>query len=188
MSKCIIDRIGADKIIEVCKSAKTFKEACEKLDCGYRYLIDAAIKLKCYDELKARSKKFSRKRDFKNTPWLVKDPTKTSVGFTRYKTDHNIWCQELFAGRISAPSEKIKRHLYAAGFKKNVCECCGISEWNGKPISCQLHHIDGNPQNNTLENLQILCPNCHTQTDNYGSKNARNKERGMTSSSEDSGL
>ena len=126
MSKCIIDRIGADKIIEVCKSAKTFKEAYEKLNCGYRYLIDAAIKLKCYDELKERSKKFSKKRDVKATPWLIRDPMKNKAGFTSWRTDHNIWCQELFAGRISAASEKIKQHLYAAGFKKNVCECCGI--------------------------------------------------------------
>lgn len=186
MSKNVIDRIGAEKIIEVCKSAKSFKEACEQLNCGYRYLISAAIKLGCYDELNARSKKFAKKRDFKNSLWRVKDTT--SRNKNGYITDHKIWCQELFAGRILTASEKIKRHLYAAGFKENKCECCGITEWNGKPISCQLHHIDGNPQNNKLENLQILCPNCHTQTDNYGSKNAKNKERGMTSSSEDSGL
>ena len=185
MSKTIIDRIGVDKIIKVCKSAKTFKEACEQLNCGYRYLINAAIKLGCYDQLKERSNKFSHKRNFKNTPWLIKDSKKNAVGFTSYRTDHTIWCQELFAGRISAASEKIKNHLYAAGLKKNVCECCGISEWNGKSISCQLHHIDGNSQNNTLENLQILCPNCHTQTDNYGSKNAKNKEREMIMNNKD---
>ena len=64
MSKNIIDRIGADKIIEICKSAKTFKEACEQLNCSYRYLIDAAIKLGCYDQLKERSKRLSHKKRF----------------------------------------------------------------------------------------------------------------------------
>ena len=51
------------------------------------------------------------------------------------------------------------------------CEICGISEWNGKPISLQLHHVDGNRKNNLLSNIQILCPNCHSQTDNYAGKN-----------------
>ena len=77
------------------------------------------MKLGCYDELNARSKKFAKKRDFKNSPWRVKDIT--SKNKNGYITDHKIWCQELFAGRILTASEKIKRHLYAAGFKENKC-------------------------------------------------------------------
>lgn len=160
MSKKLIDRIGADKIIEVCKSAKTFKEACEKLDCGYRYLLAAAIELGVYDELNARSKEFSHKNTITDKPWRIK--TKNGYGFTVYVTDDKIWCNELFKGNITAQAVRIKRHLIAAGYKSDICECCGISDWNGKPISLQLHHIDGNPKNNKLENLQILCPNCHT--------------------------
>lgn len=53
-----------------------------------------------------------------------------------------------------------------------VCEKCGIENWNNKPIVMQLHHINGDSKDNTLENLQLLCPNCHSQTDNY-----RNKQR-----------
>lgn len=61
---------------------------------------------------------------------------------------------------------KLKERLFSEGIKECKCECCGISEWQGKPISLQLHHINGN----RLENLQILCPNCHSQTDNFSSK------------------
>ena len=51
------------------------------------------------------------------------------------------------------------------------CFECGIgAEWNGKKLSLQLDHIDGNSDNNSLKNLRILCPNCHTQTETYGSK------------------
>lgn len=55
------------------------------------------------------------------------------------------------------------------------CECCGITEWNGKSIKLQVHHIDGNHNNNTRSNLMILCPNCHSQTDNWTYKKNQNK-------------
>lgn len=67
----------------------------------------------------------------------------------------------------------LKKKLIEAGIKKNECEICGISEWNNKPISCQLHHKNGNNKDNRLENLQILCPNCHSQTDSYAGKKLR---------------
>ena len=64
-------------------------------------------------------------------------------------------------------TSKLKLKLLKEGIKENRCECCGITEWNGKPIVMQLHHIDGNNKNNSLDNLQMLCPNCHSQTENY---------------------
>lgn len=73
--------------------------------------------------------------------------------------------------KLLLKKQTILRILIHSGYKENKCECCGISEWNNKPITLQLHHINGNPRDNALENLQVLCPNCHTQTDNYGSKN-----------------
>jgi 5-methylcytosine-specific restriction endonuclease McrA len=55
------------------------------------------------------------------------------------------------------------------------CACCGQGkEWNGRPLSLQLEHLDGNSSNSREENLSILCPNCHTQTEFYGSKNKGN--------------
>lgn len=54
---------------------------------------------------------------------------------------------------------------------------CGISEWHGKAIKLQIHHIDGDHFNNELDNLQILCPNCHSQTDTYAGKKNKKGER-----------
>ncbi len=72
----------------------------------------------------------------------------------------------------------LKLRLFKEGIKPYKCEKCGISEWNGEEISLQLHHINGDNTDNRLENLQVLCPNCHSQTDSYcGSKNMRNKHR-----------
>lgn len=58
----------------------------------------------------------------------------------------------------------------------NFCSSCGQSDvWNNKPLTLQLDHIDGNCRNNQLSNLRILCPNCHTQTSTWGSRNIGNK-------------
>ena len=49
----------------------------------------------------------------------------------------------------------------------NICECCKLSKWLDQEIKLEIHHIDGDRTNNSFENLQLLCPNCHTQTDNF---------------------
>lgn len=58
-------------------------------------------------------------------------------------------------------SHKLKLRLLEDGIKEAKCECCGLTEWNNKPIPLELHHKDGNHYNNDLNNLEILCPNCH---------------------------
>lgn len=68
-------------------------------------------------------------------------------------------------------SNKLKTRLIQSGLKLDQCECCGRPpEWNGKPLTLQLDHINGDHNDNRIENLRILCPNCHSQTDTYGNK------------------
>lgn len=47
------------------------------------------------------------------------------------------------------------------------CESCGLEEWLGSPINLEVHHVDGDRLNNALDNLQLLCPNCHSYTQNF---------------------
>lgn len=68
---------------------------------------------------------------------------------------------------------KLHNRLLSEGIKEHRCECCGNTEWNGKPIPLQLDHIDGDSHNHVLSNLRMLCPNCHAQTDTYCGKNKR---------------
>ena len=66
---------------------------------------------------------------------------------------------------------KLLKKLLSEGKKECRCERCGNSEWNGMNIPLELHHINGVHSDNRLENIMILCPNCHAQTDNYRGKN-----------------
>ena len=70
-------------------------------------------------------------------------------------------------------SHKLKRRLILEGVKLHVCESCRLTEWLGKPIPLELHHINGNNSDNRLENLLLLCPNCHALTDSYRGKNKK---------------
>ena len=67
----------------------------------------------------------------------------------------------------------IKRIIFRENLLPEICSECGLgTKWNGKSITLQLDHIDGDNSNNEISNLRILCPNCHTQTTTY----CRNKE------------
>jgi len=67
----------------------------------------------------------------------------------------------------------IKRRLLAAGVLRNRCDECGLSEWRGKPLSIQIDHINGVGTDHRVENLRMLCPNCHSQTATFGARNRR---------------
>ena len=84
--------------------------------------------------------------------------------------------QYLYNGSTIA-SHKLKLKLIKDGIIEHKCEQCGITEWNGQPAPIELDHIDGNHYNNELENLRILCPNCHALTDTNSGKNRGKMKR-----------
>lgn len=70
-----------------------------------------------------------------------------------------------------ASTNNLKLRLLKEGLIDYCCSICGISEWNEKKLSLHLDHINGVKHDNRLENLRLLCPNCHSQTDTYAGRN-----------------
>lgn len=82
--------------------------------------------------------------------------------------------EEILVENRNYNSTTLKKRLIESGLKEDKCELCGCSnEWNGKPLILQLDHINGNHSDNRLENLRIVCPNCHSQTETFSNKRAK---------------
>lgn len=86
-----------------------------------------------------------------------------------YKRD----IEDYFSGKALNTSHYLRRRLIEENIFPNQCSRCGLREWMNEPIPLELHHIDGNHNNNRLENLTILCPNCHSQTPTHSGKNKK---------------
>jgi hypothetical protein len=104
----------------------------------------------------------------------------------------NKYCSEKckIDGKLILTEQKIlsgkKVHLhtlrrYLFKVRPNECEICKRLEWNGVAIPLVMDHIDGNPANNKIENLRLICPNCDRLTSTFGSKNRGfgRKSRGL---------
>jgi hypothetical protein len=68
---------------------------------------------------------------------------------------------------------KLNKRILKEKILENICDVCKTSEWNNKPISLHLDHINGISTDHRLKNLRFLCPNCHSQTETYCGKNKK---------------
>ena len=109
--------------------------------------------------------------------------------FKRYAVKYNVYdasnqagkgttkvkkkLSDVFSGKVHMVTSNLRVRLIREGFKTHECEECGISEWNGKTISLELDHVSGIRSDNSLENLKLLCPNCHSQTHTFRGRNIK---------------
>lgn len=85
----------------------------------------------------------------------------------------------LVDGREVTNRGHLRERLIREGLKEAQCELCGLSKWRGRELGLQLHHRNGRKHDNRIENLQLLCPNCHAQTDNWGGRNKRRNDNAL---------
>lgn len=82
--------------------------------------------------------------------------------------------QEILVENSNYKSSDLKKRLIKEGLKEDICEICGCTNiWNNNPLTLQLDHINGNHHDNRIENLRIICPNCHSQTETFGNKRSK---------------
>lgn len=105
----------------------------------------------------------------------------------QYKFCSTTCCAELKHRKVSVPKilkgasgnvTAIKRYISESrGYVCSAAGCGNTGFHNGKPLTLQLDHIDGNSDNNNLSNLRLLCPNCHTQTETFTTRQKKDTKR-----------
>lgn len=137
------------EFIKICKESSSMSEACKKLGMSFSTFKSKATKLNCYKT---------------NQNW---NKGKSAFNDQRINTKHSLFCEN-----SSARREYIKNLIIKHELIEYVCSGCGLNnEWNNKVLCLQIDHINGIRNDNRLENLRFLCPNCHSQTETWCSKN-----------------
>ena len=108
-----------------------------------------------YDTLKKYLKEFGIEYDG--------NPNRKGIPHDSEKKPVEFFLKE---GTIISAS-RLRKKLIDSGLKEEKCECCGLTEWMGRKIPLELHHVNMNHYDNRLENLKILCSNCHALAHDY---------------------
>lgn len=138
--------------------SKISKEEIEEAILSSRSMAQAADKL---------NMAFSTFKRYATHYELYTNVNQAGKGTTKVKKH----LEDVFNGSQHMVTCHLKDRLIREGYKQYMCEECAITEWQGKTISLELDHISGNRLDNSLDNLRLLCPNCHSQTHTFRGRN-----------------
>jgi len=144
-------KFDEEELIKACEISLTMARAAASLEMHFNTFKKHALRLGCY-----------------KTNQGGKGTTKKS------NVQRTIPLYEILEGKHPQfQTNKLKVKLLKSGQLKNECSICGISSWNGQKLVCELDHINGKRTDHRLENLRMLCPNCHSQTETFRAKNIK---------------
>lgn len=119
---------------------------------------------------------FSQVRRRMESLGLERSDFKGKNSLSDYHQEHKISNEELFKVQGKHNRHIVRKRILKEKLIPYRCSICGTTTWNGKILSLELDHINGINNDNRLENLRFLCPNCHSQTTTYGSRNSQLNE------------
>lgn len=95
-----------------------------------------------------------------------------SICISKYNASNKTNLSEILVENSNFPRCHLKKRLIKENIIEDKCSECSLSKmWNNKPITLQLDHINGIRNDNRIENLRLLCPNCHSQTNTFSGRN-----------------
>ena len=156
--------LSVEKLIDVIQNSHTMAEAARTLSMPFTSMRRLAETYRIYKPNQGWSKNFILPSKRKTKEYFIEN-----ILTIKTESKRNKWS-----------NKDIKLKLFEFQLKSNICEECGqTAEWNGKKLVMHLDHVNGNNQDSKLDNLKILCPNCHSQTSTYCRGQGKNKNKAL---------
>jgi 5-methylcytosine-specific restriction endonuclease McrA len=177
------ERIPWDEVHEYFSQGHTIKSCCERFGFTYAGWVKAAKRGRI--DVQIASGDLRRRHAWSAVQIYYDEGHSLVQCIARFGFSRGAWDKAKRRGEIrprplarpldvllatSRSRNAIKRRLLGAGLLQNRCEHCGLSDWEGKPLCVQIDHINGIRDDHRLENLRMLCPNCHSQTPTHANR------------------
>lgn len=155
-----IYKLSDEQFVELLKNSSTISEVLFKL--GY--------------SVKGNSWGFAKIRQRMSDLNLDGSIFKGKSPITKYGSLHKVNASDILKPNCKHARSVLRRHVINNNLIPYRCAICGCVEWQGRTLSLELDHINGINNDNRIENLRFLCPNCHSQTTTYGSRNQQRND------------
>ena len=155
-----IYKLSDEQFVELLKNSSTISEVLFKL--GY--------------SVKGNSWGFAKIRQRMSDLNLDGSVFKGKSPITKYGTLHKVNASDILKPNCKHARSVLRQYVIKNNLIPYRCAICGCVEWQGRTLSLELDHINGINNDNRIENLRFLCPNCHSQTTTYGSRNQQRND------------